>query len=1433
MSKFKYSSAYVLRDTYKDHKLKFALYTSMTMDYSFWKNVMLMQAGYNIENPCPPTVQNIHILEQLDKSLFIYEGDSQSGILNVSSKILMKLSARQVRFKNKNNPCFHPKIVILWYECDKKPDYFRIGVFSKNLTNDSDLQTGLVIDGEVISDNATKNGNRISEFIKYITEYDNICENREIINENKDLLEQLCKKIQKVKLPDNCDIHFGGINDKNLEKLIINPPFSEMHVACKGEFVGEQFRERHKAGIKFYNRNPYGINGISDTTHVKTYLIKRKDESIEFWQGSANCSWNALNDNVECMVKLSGLPDDTYEKILEELYRDEHEEVVNFPELYIEPNKRDDEEEALDWIVNSYNFKWKTGRGFKGYKLYEDKKSNFVNNTMYRCKYKWKAVPLSNVNNLKLFSEKMESIAFVVLYNKIHKNNGAISEEPIRYRLIKPINGEKPDFNSVIKSEICNALNEFISVFWFEELAKDENAFKQAYETHRILNKVITDKSIKEKLNFVFAKVCKLNYIFKQGQGLIQTIQLKNGTKYANLIGLKQFQINAANHLLEGFKTRQSMLLADETGLGKTKVALDIILELADNKQDDFTVVYACSNARILQKNVYDEFYEELKDSKYPFDVTLYDCDRLSMMCQRKIQEIDSEKLTTNKEKGYAKRIHLYSFSTSLFDTKYSDGCEKEIDFMKSFFINNLVSFKKLLERESKQPCDKKELTINEFNLIKKVIGAIEDEKDFNIKEDFKEEFQHIRSTFNKVSVAILKPDLIILDEFHRFVDILPNIQAYFKKSKQLFLSATPYTMNPRDFSSIDFDSESDYEDDKTDVSYRSLEELVKVFVSKEGCDKIAEVRKKYEKALRILKNSPSTDNWELAKDTAQELATLLKKFMFRNERAMLEGSEGALDIRPFNDEIFSMAGFSECANTEKLRIANNSQVRYLKYVPGIHSFALKYYNSTDPISEKKDTHYVGLVDKYEHDILSVSNNPQYIIDKNNNFIHLQKGLKSNIYFSQILQKNVDGAEQLLWVPPSKPYYKPVKDSVFDTNANYTKLFIFSNYQFIPKAVGSLISAFVDLKNDYKRFDKEFQLPVFRISILQDKNECFKIAKMFNPKDKCWTGMDYLEITKEICRRDSNIDKNDVLISIGSPQICAYRITNDYNIATSIGIAFNNYFNKTGVKNALAKNLSKNKYELIDYCANGNLDAVFEEFLFVCNNNMSSFQKNMLSALGIKNSKVHLVYHQINLSKAPNQIICHFSERFTRDRNDTNENPNDKAKREIELQNAFNSPLWPMILTSTSVAQEGLNFHSYCYRIMHYTLPKTPEAFEQRDGRIDRYNSHLVRKRISFDKREQEWKNIFDTEEQSCSNNSGIFPYWNTPVGNSNYYMERLIPVFPLTKESMHFDALMRCRKVYRSIIGMPNEIALLEDLNNIANVIGKNINEIFPSLIP
>lgn len=64
------------------------------------------------------------------------------------------------------------------------------------------------------------------------------------------------------------------------------------------------------------------------------------------------------------------------------------------------------------------------------------------------------------------------------------------------------------------------------------------------------------------------------------------------------------------------------------------------------------------------------------------------------------------------------------------------------------------------------------------------------------------------------------------------------------------------------------------------------------------------------------------------------------------------------------------------------------------------------------------------------------------------------------------------------------------------------------------------------------------------------------------------------------------------------------------------------------------------------------------------------------------------------------------------------------------LREAFNTPLYPMVLVANEVMQEGLDLHHHCRRVVHHDLAWNPAQLEQRVGRVDRLGSLVQRMRL-------------------------------------------------------------------------------------------------------
>ena len=73
---------------------------------------------------------------------------------------------------------------------------------------------------------------------------------------------------------------------------------------------------------------------------------------------------------------------------------------------------------------------------------------------------------------------------------------------------------------------------------------------------------------------------------------------------------LKDFQLATVRRVADQFrKGHNRILVADEVGLGKTMVAKGVIVEMArirmlEENDDEFKVIYVCSNQNIANQNI-------------------------------------------------------------------------------------------------------------------------------------------------------------------------------------------------------------------------------------------------------------------------------------------------------------------------------------------------------------------------------------------------------------------------------------------------------------------------------------------------------------------------------------------------------------------------------------------------------------------------------------------------------------------------------------------------------------------------------------------------------------------------------------------------------------------------------------------------------------
>lgn len=164
---------------------------------------------------------------------------------------------------------------------------------------------------------------------------------------------------------------------------------------------------------------------------------------------------------------------------------------------------------------------------------------------------------------------------------------------------------------------------------------------------------------------------------------------------------------------------------------------------------------------------------------------------------------------------------------------------------------------------------------------------------------------------------------------------------------------------------------------------------------------------------------------------------------------------------------------------------------------------------------------------------------------------------------------------------------------------------------------------------------------------------------------------------------------------------------------------------------------------VLNYCVDGNLQAVMDEYVHILRESLGvtdkkpseaipQIAKEIQSAVSVRT--VNLDFDEIShgssngrMSLNKHSMRCRFALRFGDGRNEV-----EKTEiRKDQVRCAFNSPFRPFVLATTSIGQEGLDFHQYCHDIYHWNLPSNPVDLEQREGRIHRYKGHMIRRNVA------------------------------------------------------------------------------------------------------
>lgn len=311
------------------------------------------------------------------------------------------------------------------------------------------------------------------------------------------------------------------------------------------------------------------------------------------------------------------------------------------------------------------------------------------------------------------------------------------------------------------------------------------------------------------------------------------------------------------------------------------------------------------------------------------------------------------------------------------------------------------------------------------------------------------------------------------------------------------------------------------------------------------------------------------------------------------------------------------------------------------------------------------------------------------------------------------------------------------------------------------------------------------------------------------------------------------------LLAVGGPGTVALRALNrlarsdsptelrdaTWEGAARIAWGFRSLFNTPEIAQLVRGLPGKGPYwrRALEYCAEGNLQAVLDEYLFV----LRDFEGlvGQIDESGIERltetiaSVVSIRAVDLRATDLTTDEPVRMRVRFALPFGTAQSDELGHLQRAQDVRAAFNSPFWPFVLTTTSIGQEGLDFHLYCHAVVHWNLPGNPVDMEQREGRVHRFMGHAVRKNLAHEygsmlqpADDHPWDTLLEAA-LTPDRESDLVPYWIFP---GPHRIERHVPHLPLSREHSLLPDLKRSLALYRLVFGQARQEELVEMLKGL-----------------
>lgn len=1020
------------------------------------------------------------------------------------------------------------------------------------------------------------------------------------------------------------------------------------------------------------------------------------------------------------------------------------------------------------------------------------------------------------------------------------------------------------------------------------------------------------------------------------------------------LAPLKVFQRRTVDYVFDRLYGQdepvRQFLVADEVGLGKTMVARGVIARMIEHLWDRverIDILYICSNQAIAAQNLNRLNVLGRRELALPTRMTLVP-----------LQLRDQEGLDANK-------VNFISLTPgTTFDLRSATGVTQERALL-CHLLRDVVSrprgLRNLLQVTAgidgwNRAVHNLSLEGVDERIIKRFRQAVQTDRGlFEELERVCELFPRrrdsyppeiaqprnslvgkLRSKLSHACVDALQPDLIIMDEFQRFRDLLHGDSDAAILARELFdysgsdghaartilLSATPYRMLTL----------SDDEPDEGDHYKDFLETLSFLYGQEKGPSVAAMIGREMRAFRGLLHNLPQSH--APAVEARGTIEKRLRRVIARTERVASTVERDSMVGETTISVSVSPADLAQAAAVSRVaRIVDAPEIiEYWKSSPYLLNF-MRHYSLKRLLEAQAEAPSTTL-----RDAIRAAQPTMLDRDAIDAYAPLEpangrmRAIMDDIFGSQL--------EQTLWIPAAMPYYGAAR-----SGAPLTKALIFSSWSMVPDAIAAVLSYeaerrigvgeagqryfYKDRDGHSRNRPRPLQfrhdqgrlaglrallliypsptlaelgdpLAVFAETQSTLSQEAIRVAisdrlkpaldalvQSATPREdadsaewavpamiddvrgthsRAWLettdGMRALasedafqehiaELASVAARRDIDSSPTDLIellvdVALGSPAVCALRALKRIapelawddpcllSAASEVAWAFRTLFNQHDAVALLRRDAGDHYWHrVLAYCADHNLQAVLDEYAHYlvdaeglgvrpAEERAIGVGSAMASALAIRPSQIDVDEVGVDgqcLGIRKFQMRGRFAMRLGDYKDEEG-----AVARLSAVRDAFNSPFRPFVLATTSVGQEGLDFHPYCYRVYHWNLPGNPVDLEQREGRIHRFKGHAVRLNLaerqasavrgSGKSSDDPWKLMFERAQTETDVDTDLIPYW---IYEGSVRVERRVPMLPFSREVTRLAWLKRSLTVYRLAFGQPRQDDLLEFLQMLA----------------